>query len=83
MAFKIINTREQRGYVHDGARPFLVLEVYCRGYRSGMATVVMANGITVRVLDQIAVPFGRYATLANAKRAIARRGGTLIEEKPK
>lgn len=66
MPYSIIHTGENRGYMHDATRPFLVVEHYHAGYKGGMRKMVL----------------DRYTTRANALRAINRRGGTLENPEP-
>lgn len=52
--FKIIDTREQKGFVHDATRPFVVVETYYRGYKGGVSKMT----------------HGRYATRKQAMRRL-------------
>jgi len=61
--YRIVDTSKQRVYIHYAARPFLVLEIYYRGYRGGHGSMTIA----------------RYATERDARIAIGRRGGQLEE----
>lgn len=65
MSFKIIDTSTQRGYMHDADKPFLVVEIYYRGYKSGGRRSAMT--------------ISRHRTRKLALQAINRRGGTLEE----
>jgi hypothetical protein len=57
MAYRIVNTKEERGYMHDASRPYVLIEIYYRGYKGGMSRMV----------------HGRYTTERGAKIAAARK----------
>jgi len=36
-------TKESHGFTRDAARPFIVIEIYYRGYRSGLKRTILSR----------------------------------------
>jgi hypothetical protein len=64
MVYEILNTAESSAWMHDGARPWLVLEVTYRDCKAGYRRTVI----------------GRYTTEAGAKRALKRHYGASTHQ---
>lgn len=52
IGFHVIDTQVTKGFLHDASRPFIVVEIYRRGYKGGNASMW----------------HGRYTTRAQAMR---------------